>query len=125
MQIMRELTSSAHCWSAAVDSPVVAQPGIVSRNARTRANMYRRMMNCMSLSWKLPSAHHGLRFLHPVKSAQNARKVLGVYKKRTLTLKKKKRELKERVKNVSTFSDLIHQSIFIARIRNHYKCYFI
>lgn len=81
------LLVSCCCFSSCCS--VTEKPGIVSRNARTWANMYRRTMNCMSLSWKLPSADHGLWFLHPVKSAQNARKVLGVYKKRTLTLKKK------------------------------------
>lgn len=128
MQIMRELTSSAYCCSAAVASPVVAQSPkspelsveITETEPKCTADdeLHELVMETpISAPWP-PSSASSEKCLKLSKSVRRLQKENSY-------LKKRNRELKERVKNVSTFSDLIQQSIFIARIRSHYKYYFI
>lgn len=106
---------------------VTLKSRMVSRNAQTRANMYR--------SWKLrwtARACHGnshqrtrvSEFCIQRKVLENSKSVRPLQIENSY-LRKRNRQLKERVKNVNTFSDLIQQSIFMERIRNHYKYYFI
>ena len=132
MQIMRKLTSSAHCCSAAVASPVVAQS---PKSPVFSEEMPEPEPTCTAVG----NDHELHEFVMetpisapawPPSSASSEKcskisKRVRRFQKENSYLRKRKRELKERVKNVDTSSDPIQQSIFMARIRNLYKCYFI
>ena len=131
MQIMRELTSSAHFCSAAVASQVVAQspkspelsvempkPEPTCTTAGNDDKLHELVMETpISAPWPPSSASSE-------KSSKLLKSVRRLEKENSY-LRKRNRELKTQEKNVSTFSDLIQQSIYMARIRNHSKCYFI
>ena len=128
---MRELTSSAHCCSATVASPVVAQspkspelsvempePEPTCTAVGNEHELHELVMETpISAPWPPSSASS--------EKCSKISKSVRRFQKENSYLRKRNRELKERVKNVSTFSDLNQQSIFMTRIRNHYKCYFI
>ena len=131
MLIMRKLTSSAHCCSAAVASPVFAQspkspelsvempePEPTCTAVGNDDELHELVMETpISAPWPPSSASSE-------KCSKLSKSVRRLQKENSY-LRKRNRELKERVKNVNTFSDLIQQSIFMARIRNHYNCFFI